>query len=139
MLFTKTLTALLVSVASLATFTNASLAQAAPVTVEVAKRGPASHPLSARVPGGFQEVDMSNNNIGAQISAGPGLWTSSLVTCIGVVVTGTAPQPTRNTRFLAHLSGNWWQMESQRTAFLAEIGQADLQDKQAWISYPDTD
>jgi hypothetical protein len=65
MLFTKTLTALLVSVASLATFTNASLAQAAPVTVEVAKRGPASHPLSARVPGGFQEVDMSNNNIGA--------------------------------------------------------------------------
>ena len=68
-----------------------------------------------------------------------GLYTEGLVTCIGVVVTGDPPaNQFRDTRFMAHLAGSSWMMESQWTAFSSSVEQAALTNKRGWISLPDT-
>jgi hypothetical protein len=135
MQFTKTLAALLVGVASLAGFANAA---AIPTSdISDAKRDAGSRLLARwTAPAGFSGVQMSNS--AGEFSAGNGLYTEGLVTCIGVVVTGTPPNAIRNTRFMAHLTGSWFMMETQWTAFQSLIEQADIQDKRAWVSIPTT-
>jgi hypothetical protein len=135
MQFTKTLAALLIGVASLAGFSNAA---AIPTSdISDAKRD-AGTQLLARwtAPAGFSGVQMSNS--AGELSAGNGLYTEGLVTCIGVVVTGTPPNAIRNTRFMVHLTGSWFLMETQWTAFQDLIEQADIQNKRAWVSIPTT-
>jgi hypothetical protein len=135
MQFTRTLAALLIGVASLASFANAA---AIPTTdISDAKRDAGSQLLARwTAPDGFTGVQMSNS--AGAISAGNGLYTEGLVTCIGVVVTGTPPNAIRNTRFMVHLTGSWWLMESQWTAFQSLVEQAAVQNKRAWVSLPTT-
>jgi hypothetical protein len=133
--FTKTLAGLLIGVASLAGFANAA---AIPTSdISDAKRDAGSQLLARwTAPAGFSGVQMSNS--AGEISAGNGLFTEGLVTCIGVVVTGTSLDAIRNTRFMAHLTGSWFMMETQWTAFQDLIEQADIQNKRAWVSIPTT-
>ncbi len=105
MQFTKTLAAFLIGGASLAGFVNAApLTTSDTSDTSNAKRDAGSQLLARwNAPAGFSGVEMGHS--GAQINFGMGLYTEGLVTCIGVVVTGTPSSPIKDARFMVHLSG----------------------------------
>lgn len=132
MRFTSTLTAILLGAASLVSVANASLANAA--AIPLAKADDSVSLLDTRDGGTF--VPMGGNN--AQPAGASGFYTTGLITCIGVVITGTPSAMWRNGIFMAHLTGNWVTMQNEWTKLYNLVEQAGIQDKKAYISYPDT-
>jgi hypothetical protein len=65
-----------------------------------------------------------------------GLWTKHLVTCHGVVVTGT-PKDGKDSRFLAHFTADKSGMDSLWKEFSDKVKDAELSDAKAWASFPD--
>ncbi|PWY81713.1 hypothetical protein BO94DRAFT_601737 [Aspergillus sclerotioniger CBS 115572] len=87
-------------------------------------------------PSGFNKVDMGEIK-GAL--APKGLWTYGLVTCIGLGVTGTQKDATKDARILMHLPSTKKSLEERWGDLLKLVEEAGMTDMEGWMSIPDTE
>ncbi|KAI9663907.1 MAG: hypothetical protein M1821_007397 [Bathelium mastoideum] len=65
------------------------------------------------------------------------LWTWGLCTCFGVAVTGTQADPTKDSRFMAHVRPDADTFDEEWTRFHTAVEDAHLENMDGWISTPD--
>jgi hypothetical protein len=103
---------------------------------QASEQGTTYPDLFRRAPSGLELfVAMGQQNA---IKPPFGLYTSGLVSCMGVVVTGTPAHPDSNSFFLMHMCATSYSIDTDFATFATQVQAAQLSDIKGYLSLPDS-